>query len=130
MNKEFFIDLANKLEGYKTRLKELHWASPSHSLHVITDDFSEELGNFEDALIENAIAITDFIFPGELNPILPEAKDFITYLEDLRGVLVSIKREAGDSIMYSGIINRVDDFFEVVNKYIYLAKLTRHDAAK
>lgn len=130
MNKSYFINLANKLEGFKTRLKELHWSAPSHSIHIITDDFSNELGNFEDSVIENAIAIVDFIYPGELKPILPDAKDFETYLEDLRGLLADIKREMGDATMWTGIINSVDDFFETVNKYIYLIRVAKHDAMK
>ena len=30
---------------------------------------------------------------------------------------------------WTGIINRVDDFFETLNKYIYLIKICKHSAA-
>ena len=55
MEKDYLVSVIERLEGYKTRLKELHWSSPSHSIHIITDDFSEELGKFEDDLAENGI---------------------------------------------------------------------------
>lgn len=128
MTNEFIVGLISKLEGYKTRLAELHWSASSHSLHVVINDFQSEIDDFEDAIAENAIALWDFIRPGELKPELPEAKEFEILLEDLRGLLISIKREASDSMMWTGIINRTDDFFEVVNKYIYLTKIIKHES--
>lgn len=130
MDRDYFINLANILEGYKTRLKELHWSAPSHSIHLITDEFSSELDKFEDGIMENAIVSIDFIYPGDLNPKLPTVENFETLLEDLRGVLADIKRKAGDSIMWTGIINQVDDFFQTINKYIYLVRVCQHEAAK
>jgi hypothetical protein len=100
------------------------------SIHKLIDDFDGEFQDFDDALMENAQALWGFIQPGTLNPILPEALEFENLLVDIRGLLTGIKREAGDDLMWSGIINRTDDFFETVNKYIYLIKICKHDAAK
>ena len=36
---EFFINFINKLEGYKTKCKNLHWAAPKKNIHVYLDDF-------------------------------------------------------------------------------------------
>ena len=47
-------------------------------------------------------------------------KTFTELLTELKGLLVMIKRKSGDDILWTGIINRVDDFIETVNKYIYL----------
>ena len=127
MDKEKLIEIINKLEGHKTRLKELHWSAPSHSIHVITDEFSDELSKFEDDLTENAIALLDFVYPGDLNPVLPEEKDFEKQLEAIRGILSLIKSECEDKF-WSGIINLVDDFWTTVNRYIYLAKISTHQA--
>lgn len=131
LNLNYFINLAGKLEGYKTRLKEIHWCAPSHSIHVITDAFSSELAKFEDDIIENSIASLDFIKPGDIKPVLPSVdnvRDFKSLLEDIRGVLVVIKRDAEEDIRWTGIINIVDDFFTTVNKYIYLDKVSEHYA--
>ena len=127
MDKKYFINVINKLEGYKTRLKELHWSSPSRSFHVIIDEFSEEIANFEDAFVENSITLVGFVYAGDLNPILPKEMDFETNLGAIRGLLSSIKDECTDQ-MWSGVINLVDDFWSVVGKYIYLAKITNHEA--
>lgn len=125
MSNEFLLNLENKLQGYGTRLKELHWNAPSLSVHKLVDEFTTEFREFEDNLMENAQALFGFIEIGDLNPVLPEAKNFIELLEDVRGMLVNIKKEAKDSLMWSGIINIVDDFFATVNKYIYLANIVK-----
>jgi DNA-binding ferritin-like protein len=125
MSNEFILNLENKLQGCGTRLKELHWNSTSLSMHKLVDEFTAEFREFEDNLMENAQALFGFIEIGSLNPILPEAKTFLELLEDIRGMLVNIKKESKDSLMWSGIINIVDDFFATINKYIYLTKIIK-----
>lgn len=126
-NKEKLVEVINKIEGHKTRLKELHWSSPSHSFHIIIDEFSGELAEFEDALAENSIALLDFVYPGDLNPELPKEKDFESDLEAIRALLSSLKSECEDKC-WSGVINLIDDFWTTVNRYIYLAKISSHQA--
>ena len=31
---KFFIEFLNKLEGWKTKCKNLHWAAPKKNIHV------------------------------------------------------------------------------------------------
>jgi len=128
-NKEKLVEVLNKIEGHKTRLKELHWSSPSHSFHIIIDEFSSELADFEDGLAENSIALLDFVRPGDLNPILPKETDFESDLEAIRALLAGIKSDCEETF-WSGVINLVDDFWTVVNRYIYLAKISSHQAAE
>lgn len=128
MTNDFILGLENKLHGIHTRLKELHFSAPSYTIHELIDDFDGELLEFDDAVMENAQAIWGFIKPGTIQPVLPEATEISELLTDIRGLLVGIKKEAADGMMWSGIINRVDDFFEVVNKYIYLIKIAKHEA--
>lgn len=130
MNNKFILNLENQFHGIHTRLKELHFSAPTMSIHKLIDDFDNEFQDFDDAIMENSQALWGFIKPGTLNPILPEALDFESILVDIRGLLTGIKREAGEDLMWTGIINRTDDFFEVVNKYIYLIKICKHEAAE
>ena len=125
MSNEFLLNLENKLQGCGTRLKELHWDASSLSMHKLVDDFTTDFREFEDNLMENAQALFGFIEVGSLNPVLPEAKTFLELLEVVRGMLVNIKKEAKDSLMWSGIINIVDDFFATTNKYIYLTNIVK-----
>lgn len=125
MENKFILDLENKFHGIHTRLKELHFSAPSMSIHKLIDDFDEEFQEFDDAFMENAQALWGFIKPGMLNPILPKAMNFQELLAEIKGLLVKVKREAADNeIFWSGILNRVDDFMEIVNKYIYLGMIS------
>ena len=123
MDKQKLIEVVGKLEGYKTRLKELHWSAPSHSMHIITDEFSDELGKFEDDMAENAMAILGLIKVGDIQGVLPEATNFGEFLTQLRGLLSGIKEETEDQ-MWSGLVNIVDDFWSTVNRYVYLNMIT------
>ena len=125
MNNKFMVTVENKIQGFSTRIKELHFSAPSYSVHKIIDEFDGEFKKFEDDLMENSQALWGFIEPGELSPVLPESMDFESLLEDIRGLLVNIKKESNDNMMWTGIINLVDDFFTTVNKYIYLIKIVK-----
>ena len=111
MNNEFILNLENEFQGINTRLKELHFSSQTMSIHRLIDDFTDEFKKFEDAIMENAQALWGFIKPGDLDPVLPDALEFEELLVDLRGKLTKVKIEAKDNMMWTGIINRVDDLF-------------------
>ena len=124
MDNKFILNLENKIHGVHTRLKELHFSAPCISLHKLIDDFDEEFLEFDDAVMENAQALWGFIKVGDIKPVFPESTEFLELLGEIKGMLVSIKREASDNeILWSGILNRVDDFMETVNKYIYLTQI-------
>ena len=40
---EFFINFLNRLEGWKTKCKNLHWSAPKKNIHVYLDEFLEIL---------------------------------------------------------------------------------------
>lgn len=129
MKNNYVIEIASKLETAKTRVKEIHWSSPSFNIHKITDDVADWIGEVEDSLIENMMAVTnDYIFPGELKCIPWESKELESFLTDFRGFLISIKREFEEGLMYSGIVNILDDAIQTVNMYIYQVRIAKHKA--
>ena len=124
MTNEFIISLENQLQGVGTRLKELHFSAPTLSIHKLVDEFDKEFKEFEDEIMENSQALWGTIKPRDLNPVLPESITFKELLEEIRGILVRIKKEGEENMMWTGIINIVDDFWTTVNKYIYLTNIT------
>ena len=130
MNNEFVLETANRLEGFQTRIKELHFSSFSMSLHNLVDDFGKAIKEFEDAYLELCQVTWGFIKPGELNPILPDALEFEELLTEVRGMLVKIKKKFESDMLNSGLINRVDDFFEQVNIFIYRTRICKHQAGQ
>ena len=123
MDNTFFVEIENRVQGYGTRLKELHWSAPSISIHKIIDEFCDSFNEFNDTMIEYLIPLHGVIKAGELNPVLPEETEYESLLESIRGMLSQIKKEIGDSMMYSGLSSLVDDFYIEVNKNIYLTQI-------
>ena len=77
-----------KLEGYKTRMKELHWDASSMSSHELCDKITDTISEFEDALAEEMQTISgETIKPGDISIELPKAmtlKEFIAeFLKDI-----------------------------------------------
>lgn len=125
MTNEFIINLENQLRGIGTRLKELHFSASSITIHKLIDEYDSEFSEFEDKVMENSQALWGTIEPGTLDPVLPESMDFTSLLEEIRGILTSIKKEAKDSMLWTGINCIVDDFWATTNKYIYLINLEK-----
>lgn len=124
MKNDYLVNLENKLHGYHTRLKELHYSAPSNSIHEIIDKFDEELLEFEDSIMEDAQCIFGQIEPGDLDPILPRETEIEALLGAIRADLADMKDKLSEKL-YTGIINEVDDFWHTVNKTIYLIHIAK-----
>ena len=117
MKNDYLVNLENKLHGYHTRLKELHYSAPSYSIHEIID-------KFDDSIMEDAQSIFGQIEPGDLNPILPRETEMEALLGAIRADLADMKDKLSEKL-YTGIINEVDDFWHTVNQTIYLIQIAK-----
>lgn len=124
MKNDYLVNLENKLHGYHTRLKELHYSAPSYSIHEIIDKFDEELLEFDDSIMEDAQSIFGQIEPGDLSPILPKEIEMEALLGAIRADLADMKDKLSEKL-YTGIINEVDDFWHTVNQTIYLIQIAK-----
>lgn len=124
LNRDYMLSLEGKLQGYHTRLKELHFSAKCMDIHKLTDEFDDALLGFDDAIMENLQPLPNFgvIGVGEIHPELPEASEFKGLLLSVRGVLADFKKQATE-VMFSGANSIVDEFFAEVNKYIYLVNI-------
>lgn len=118
------LNFENRIQGYKTRVKELHFAAKKRSLHVIMDDFNKWLEDFEDNVMEDAQAIHGQYRPGELSPVLPKGMTEDDLLREIRADLLNMKDFFEKQPMYTGCLNELEDFFHLVNKTIYLVRLS------
>ena len=50
----FFINFINKLEGFKTKCKNLHWSAPKKNIHVYLDEFLDVISDYQDSIAEDA----------------------------------------------------------------------------
>lgn len=125
MTNTIILNLENKIHGYHTRMKELHFAAPSVSLHKIIDDFDGELCKFDDEIMEEAQAIFGFIEPGDIQPVLPEAMEFEALLVEIRETLAEFLESIEGSATWTGIRSETESFWHVLNKTVYLTKITK-----
>ncbi len=126
MTNKLVLDFENRIHGFHTRLKELHFSAPSISIHKIIDDFDSELLEFDDEVMEDSQSIFGFIEPGQIQPVLPESLEIEELLVEIRGALADFLDKMGDSATWTGVRNEVEDFWHTLNKTIYLIKIAKH----
>jgi hypothetical protein len=118
------LNFENRLQGYRTRVKELHFSAKKHSIHVILDDFSNDLASYEDEIMEEAQAIHGQYTPGEINPVLPRSLDAESLMKEIRADLANMREYFQSEAMYMGMQSETESFFHTVNKTLYLIKLS------
>ena len=52
-----FLDFICKLEGWKTKCKNLHWAAPKKNVHVYLDEFLEVISDYQDTVAEGIMGV-------------------------------------------------------------------------
>lgn len=112
------------LEGYRIRLREMHWAALKSNMHKNTDDLMSFLEGKEDAIAEDAQGLLGFrIQVGDVVPTMPSTgKDFTALLDEILSVTVSTKNmlsSASDDRM-AGLLSLFDEIIHEVSKMIYL----------
>ena len=125
MKNEKVLSLENKIHGWHTRLKELHFSASIVSIHKIIDDFDSALCEWDDEIMEDSQAIFGFIEPGEISPELPKSLDIENLLIEIRSTLAEFLYNLGDVTMWTGIKSECENFFHQVNKTIYLIKIAK-----
>lgn len=121
----YCMQLLNKLEGYKTRIKEMHWAGLDGKnlvYHRFMDDVAGVVSGYEDNVAEDLQALYGNITVGTLAPILPEAKELLPLLQAIKADANDVEMRYKNDIMYAGLININEGFISEINKLIYLAK--------
>ena len=109
----------NKLESYKTAIKNLHWSSSNMSEHKLLDDIASSLSDYQDDIAESAQGIYGKIKINELKPrkynITNSKKMINDLLSDTKMFLSSTRSK--DMV---GIKSVVESFIGELNKFSYL----------
>ena len=118
------LNYIQKLEGFRIRLRELHWSAERMSAHKLTDDLMNTLVNIEDDIAEDLQGFLGIrIGVGAVSPVMPEAKDIKSLLETIKQETLSL-REAIDGVPdFVGIVSMLDDLVHSMNKSLYLETL-------
>lgn len=116
------INYINKLQGYKTAIKNLHWSSKHMSEHKLLDDIADSVANNQDEIAEMCQGLYGKIKLNELKPkrynITNSKKMLLDMLRDTKSFYSSIK---GRDL--SGVRSVVETFIGEINKFVYLMEM-------
>lgn len=127
----FFLTYVNVLEGIKTQIKNVHWASlrlpnsDKRGAHLYLDDFLEVVGNFQDLVAESVMGITGESF--EFNTVrgvpfhASSTDELIKYIQNKT---VEFYDAIPKETIYAGIKSETETFILNINQYVFRFKLT------
>ena len=122
-NSQFFIDFLNRLEGWKTKCKNLHWAAPKKNIHVYLDEFLEILSDYQDSLAEGYMGILGKMQPNAINGVQSNTLNALDFINEVKLNTLSFYDKLPKETVYKGITSECETFIQNINKYDYLFRL-------
>lgn len=119
-NSEFFINFLNKLEGYKTKCKNLHWSAPKKNIHIYLDEFLSIISDYQDGLAEGYMGILGKMQPNVIKGGVSSALNAIDFIEELKSNTLAFYTKIPQEPIYAGIKSECETFIQNINKYKYL----------
>ena len=130
MNKKV-LDFVNKLEGYKTAIKQLHWDAKNMSQHELCDDIAESIAEFQDTVSEVEQSITGKLKVNSLKPTEYKIKDLKSFVEDVLDATNSFYKEIKDmGDTYVGMTSDCESFLSDMQRKLYLVNFTLKEELK
>lgn len=114
----------NRIEGWKTRCKNLHWSAPKKNIHEYLDDFLDILSDYQDNLAEVYQGITGQFAPNMLKGIPCDALNAQDFINEVDIKTREFYSALSDDVNYVGIKSECETFINNIKKYIYLFRLT------
>ena len=120
--KENVLTYVNKLEGYKTAIKNLHWSSKNMSEHKLFDDIAESVASIQDEVAEMEQGMHGQIERNKLNPTAYTIESNQKFLDDMLDATKEFHKSiSGEE--YIGIRSSEESFIGELNKFKYLMDL-------
>lgn len=120
---QFFINFLNRLEGWKTKCKNLHWAAPKKNIHVYLDEFLEVLSDYQDGLAEGYMGVLGRMQPNVIKGIPSDTLDAYAFIAEVKAMTLSFYDKIPQDTIYKGITSECETFIQNINKYDYLFHL-------
>lgn len=120
---EFFINFLNRLEGWKTKCKNLHWAAPKKNIHVYLDEFLDVLSDYQDGLAEGYMGILGKMQPNAIKGVPSDSLNAVDFINEVRGATIIFYDKIPQETIYKGIASECETFIQNINKYKYLFEL-------
>lgn len=120
---QFFINFLNKLEGWKTKCKNLHWAAPKKNIHVYLDEFLDIMSDYQDSLAEEYQGILGHMQPNAIKGIPSDMLNAQDFIKEVRNGTIDFYEKIPSESIYAGIKSECETFIHNILKYKYLFEL-------
>lgn len=127
--KKIVISFLNTLEGYKTALKTLHWASKNISEHELWDTVYSKISDVEDKTAEVAQGVFGRFSLNVLAPVKYTVKNSKATLKDLIKTTQEFHSRL-DSKEWVGLKGEIEGFLADLDQYIYLMDIALKEDIK
>ena len=121
---QFFINFINKLEGFKTKCKNLHWSAPKKNIHVYLDEFLGILSDYQDSVAEDYQGILGHMQPNVIEGIKSQSLNAIDFINEVKIATETFYNSIPSDTCYVGIKSETETFIHNIFKYKYLFELT------
>jgi hypothetical protein len=125
------LSFVNKLEGYKTAIKELHWDADNMSQHELCDKIADGIAEFQDTVSEVEQSITGKLATGKLKPVSYKVTSLKKFVEDVLDATNSFYKsleDEGDN--YTGMRSDCESFLSEMQRNLYLVNFTMKEDLK
>lgn len=129
--KKLILDYINKMEGWKTAIKSLHWDADNLSQHKLCDDIADRIADFQDQVSEVEQAISGNLSINTLKGTTYKIKDLKSFIQDVlddTNVFYKKVKKLGDD--YIGMASDCESFLSDMQRNLYLANFTLKEDLK
>lgn len=129
--KKVILDYINKMEGWKTAIKSLHWDADNLSQHQLCDEIAYNISDFQDKVSEVEQAISGNLKTNTLKGTTYKIKDLKTFIKDVlddTDAFYKKVKKLGDD--YIGMASDCESFLSVMQRKLYLANFTLKEDLK
>lgn len=120
---QLFINFLNRLEGWKTKCKNLHWAAPKKNIHVYLDEFLDIMSDYQDGLAEGYMGILGKMQPNAIKGIVSDTLNAYDFIAEVKTGTIEFYNKIPQDTIYKGIASECETFIQNINKYDYLFHL-------
>lgn len=110
----------NKLQAYRTAIKNIHWSSNNMSEHKLFDDIGNTVSDVQDEVAEMAQGIYGKLKFNELKPKRYNITSSKKMLQDLLSTTETFLQTLNRNKSLAGIKSVIENFVGELNKYLYL----------
>ena len=127
---QYYIDFINILEGVKTRIKNMHWASKKiansdkRGVHLYLDDLLGVIGDFQDTIAESSQGIYGSMNLDSVSGvqfIASTPKELVAYIQDKTALFYA---GLPQTTSCAGIKSETEVLIKDLQKYQFLFSLT------